>query len=44
MKMQEERLPNKISEWIPSERRKRGRSTTSWIKGITTNNEKEENR
>ena len=30
-----ERLPRKVLEWIPVERRKRGRLTTSWIQGIT---------
>ena len=34
--MQEERLSKKVLEWIPPEKRKRGRPTTSWMEGITT--------
>ena len=34
-RMQEERLPSKVLEWIPPERWKRGRPTTSWIQEIT---------
>ena len=32
--MQEERLPNLIMEWIPEERRKRGRPRKTWMEGV----------
>ena len=34
-RMQEERLPKQVLEWIPPEKRKRKRSTTSWMEGFT---------
>jgi hypothetical protein len=30
----EERLPQKIVNWVPSGRRKRGRPKTSWKEGV----------
>jgi hypothetical protein len=33
-RMQEERLPKLIMEWIPGERRKRGRPRKTWIEGV----------
>jgi hypothetical protein len=33
-RMQEERLPKLIMEWIPGERRKRGRPRKTWMEGI----------
>jgi hypothetical protein len=33
-RMQEERLPILIMEWIPGERRKRGRPRKAWIEGV----------
>ena len=33
-RMQKERLQKKILEWISSEKRKRGRPTTSWMEKI----------
>jgi len=33
-RMPEERIPKLIIEWIPQERRKRGRSRKMWMKGI----------
>jgi hypothetical protein len=33
-RMQEERLPNLIMEWIPEERRKRGRPRKAWMQGV----------
>ena len=33
-KMQDERLPKLIMEWIPGERRKRGRPRKTWMKGV----------
>jgi hypothetical protein len=33
-RMQEERLPKLIMEWIPEERRKRGRLRKTWIEGV----------
>ena len=32
--MQEERLPKLIMEWIPEERRKRGRPRKTWMEGV----------
>jgi hypothetical protein len=32
--MQEERLPKLIMEWIPGERRKRGRSRKTWMECV----------
>ena len=32
--MQEERLPKLIMEWIPRERRKRGRPRKTWMDGV----------
>jgi hypothetical protein len=32
--MQEERLPKLIMEWIPGEKRKRGRSRKTWMEGV----------
>ena len=32
-RMQEERLPKLIMEWIPEERRKRGRPRKTWMEG-----------
>jgi hypothetical protein len=32
--MQEERLPKLIMEWIPGERRKRGRPSKTWMEGV----------
>jgi hypothetical protein len=32
--MQEERLPKLIMEWIPGERRKRGRPRKTWMEGV----------
>jgi len=33
-RMQEERLPKLIVEWIPGERRKRGRPRKTWMEGV----------
>ena len=33
-RMQEERLPKLIMEWIPGERRKRGRPRQTWMEGV----------
>jgi hypothetical protein len=33
-RMQEERLPKLIMEWIPGERRKRGRPRKTWMEGV----------
>jgi hypothetical protein len=33
-RMQEERLPKLIMEWIPGERRKRGRPRKTWMEGL----------
>ena len=33
-RMQEERLPQLIMEWIPGERRKRGRPRKTWMDGV----------
>ena len=33
-KMQDERLPKLIMEWIPGERRIRGRPRKTWMKGV----------
>jgi hypothetical protein len=33
-RMQEERLPKLIMEWIPGERRKRGRPRKTWREGV----------
>jgi hypothetical protein len=33
-RMQEERLPRLIMEWIPGERRKRGRPSKTWMEGV----------
>jgi hypothetical protein len=33
-RMQEERLPKSIMEWIPGERRKRGRRRKTWMEGV----------
>ena len=35
-RMSEERIPKKVMEWLPPERLKRGRPTTTWIQGIIT--------
>ena len=35
-RMSEERIPKKVMEWLPPERLKRGRPTTTSIQGITT--------
>ena len=32
--MQDERLPKLIMEWIPGERRKRGRPRKTWMEGV----------
>jgi len=32
--MPEERIPKLIMEWIPRERRKRGRSRKTWMEGV----------
>jgi len=32
--MQEERLPKLSMEWIPGERRKRGRARKTWMEGV----------
>jgi len=32
--MQEERLQKLIMEWIPGERRKRGRPSKTWVEGV----------
>jgi len=32
--MQEEGLPKLIMEWIPGERRKRGRPRKTWMEGV----------
>jgi hypothetical protein len=32
--MQEERLPKLIMDWIPGERRKRGRPKKTWMEGL----------
>ena len=32
--MPEERIPKLIKEWIPWERRKRGRSRKTWMEGV----------
>jgi hypothetical protein len=33
-RMQEERLPKLIMEWIPGKRRKRGRPRRTWMEGV----------
>jgi hypothetical protein len=33
-RMQEERLPKLIKEWIPGERRKSGRPRKTWMEGV----------
>jgi hypothetical protein len=33
-RMQEERLPKLITEWIPGKRRKRGRPRKTWMEGV----------
>jgi hypothetical protein len=33
-RMQDERLPKLIMEWIPGERRKRGRPRKMWMEGV----------
>jgi len=33
-RMQEERLPKLIMEWIPGKRRKRGRPRKTWMEGV----------
>jgi hypothetical protein len=33
-RMQEEKLPKLIVEWIPGERRKRGRPNKTWMEGV----------
>ena len=33
-RMQEERLPKLIMEWIPEERRKRGHPRKTWMEGV----------
>ena len=33
-RMQDERLPKLIMEWIPGERRKRGRPRKTWMEGV----------
>jgi len=33
-RIQEERLPKLIMEWIPGERRKRGRPRKTWMEGV----------
>jgi len=33
-RMEEERLPKLIVEWIPGERRKRGRPRKTWMEGV----------
>jgi hypothetical protein len=33
-RMQEERLPKLIMEWIPEERRKRRRPRKTWMEGV----------
>jgi hypothetical protein len=33
-RMQEERLQKLIMEWIPGERRKRGRPSKTWMEGV----------
>jgi IS5 family transposase len=33
-RMAEERLPKLIMEWIPRERRKRGRPRKTWMEGV----------
>jgi hypothetical protein len=33
-RMQEERIPKLIMDWIPRERRKRGRSRKAWVEGV----------
>jgi hypothetical protein len=33
-RMQEERLPKLIMEWIPGERRKTERPTKTWVEGV----------
>jgi hypothetical protein len=33
-RMQEERLSKLIMEWIPGERRKRGRRRKTWMEGV----------
>jgi hypothetical protein len=32
--MQEERVPKLIMEWIPGERRKRGKKKKTWMEGV----------
>jgi hypothetical protein len=33
-RMPEERIPKLILEWVPDERRKRGRPRKTWMKGV----------
>ena len=33
-RMQEERIPKLIMEWIPGDRRKRGRPRKTWMEGV----------
>jgi len=35
-RMQDEKLPKLIMEWIPGERRKRGRPRNTWMEGVRT--------
>jgi IS5 family transposase len=35
-RMPEERIPKLIMEWIPRERRKRGRPRKTWMEGVQT--------
>ena len=37
--MQEDRLPKLIMEWIPGERRKRGRPRKTWMEGSMSSHE-----
>ena len=34
--MPEERIPKLIMDWIPRERRKRGRPRKTWMEGVST--------
>ena len=40
-RMQEERLPKLIMEWIPEERRKRGHPRKTWMEGVQAVMEKD---
>jgi len=38
-RMPEERIPKLIMDWIPRERRKRGRPRKTWMEGVTSSHD-----